>query len=128
MWTFFLMLTFGLFLLFDIFFMASLTKYTLMLKINALLYRMTILICWYSFIHLWIILSDNSETFYRKNSAKQSMSSAVCALNCKVHVIIPFKCWLQNYGEGSTSKIIESGTILFASTKSHASGSLPLAC
>ena len=55
------------------------------------------------------------------------LQSRVC-LNCKVHVIIPFNGWLQNCGEGSASKIIESGTILFASTKSHASGSLPLAC
>ena len=75
---------------------------------------------WYS--HLY------SDTFDRKNYAKQRMSSAVCALNCKVHVIIPFNGWLQNCGEGSASKIIESGKIFLASTKSHASGSLPLAC
>ena len=42
-----------------------------------------------------------------------------------MHVIIPFNGWLQNCGEWSANKIIESGTILLASTKSHASGSLP---
>ena len=64
----------------------------------------------------------------QKNSAKKSMSSVVYALNCKVNVIIPFYGWMQNCREGSASKIIESGTILFESTKIHASGSLPLAC
>ena len=122
------MLTFGLFPLFEIFFMTSLMKYRLIFKINTLIYRMTISVG----IHLLKKWNDNShlysDTFDRKNSAKQIMSGTMCALNCKVHVIIPFNGWLQNCRECSASKIIDSGIILLASTKSHASGSLPLAC